>query len=531
MSCPVRPAAEDSDRIDRVYASVRGSSIESPRVTEAPLALDQPGATAELRDVLLAAGFTGEGVRAALRSGADVLARLVDVALHERRLAGNEPLGTLIRLLVLESAVADHAAKRAFAPLGLDRVERLGLVERRAGEVLPLVRIVPHDDLLIASDRRVEGGVRRADHVAGVHAPSLTLSHLTLRRPVQTALDVGTGNGIQAILAARHSARVVATDVNARALRFAAFNAQLNGVENLDVREGSFFDPVAGERFELVTCNPPYVVSPESAYLFRDSGMEGDAVSRHVIERAPASLEEGAFASMLVSWAVPPGEHWSTPLRSWLEGSGCDVWLLHNRTDDPLTHAGNWLRHEVGDDADAYAEALDRWLAYFARLGIDGIAVGAVILRRRAGRNWVVTDELPAERLGPASDHILRVFAAQDLLHGLADDRALLAERLVLDEHALLEQRVVYADRQWNVANVELALQDGLGFNAGLDATTAGMLAALDGTRTLGDVLDDLGRLEGLSRGDVERALLPIARRMLSAGFLVRASGTDSSIH
>jgi hypothetical protein len=33
-----------------------------------------------------------------------------------------------------------------------------------------------------------------------VHGPSLTLSHLTVRRPVETALDVGTGNGIQAIL-------------------------------------------------------------------------------------------------------------------------------------------------------------------------------------------------------------------------------------------------------------------------------------------------------------------------------------------
>ena len=152
-----------------------------------------------------------------------------------------------------------------------------------------LVRVVPHDELLIASDRQLEPGAdARPDHVAGVHRPSLTLSHLTVRRPVETALDVGTGNGIQAILAARHSGRVVATDVNARALEFAAFNAQLNGVENVELREGSFFEPVEGERFGLVTCNPPYVISPESAFLFRDSGLEGDAVSRHVVERAPA---------------------------------------------------------------------------------------------------------------------------------------------------------------------------------------------------------------------------------------------------
>jgi methylase of polypeptide subunit release factors len=488
-----------------------------------PLALDDPGSTARLREVLLAAGFTGEGVRAALRAGSDVLARLVDVALHERRLEGNEPLGTLVKLLVLESSTDEEAARRAFAPLRLDGLERLGLVERGAGEVRPLVRIVPHDELLIASDRRVRGGASRPDHVAGVHGPSLTLSHLTVRRPVDTALDVGTGCGIQAILAARHSGRVVATDVNARALGFAAFNAQLNGVDNIELREGSFFAAVEGERFELVTCNPPYVVSPESAFLFRDSGMEGDAVSRLVVEKAPAFLDEGAFAQILVSWTLAPGEEWSAPLRSWVEGNGCDAWLLHSRTDDPLTHAGNWLRHEVGDDPDAYGRAIDRWLAYCERLGIDGIAVGAVVLRRRSGENWIAADVLPAERLGPASDHILRVFAAGDILSGLADDRGLLAERLLLDEHALLEQRVVFADRRWNVAEIALTLQDGLGFNAGLDQLTAAMLAALDGRRTLGDAADDVARLEGLDRADVERALLPVARRMLAAGFLVRA--------
>ena len=156
-------------------------------------------------------------------------------------------------------------------------------------------------------------------------------------------------------------------------------------------------------------CNPPYVISPESAFLFRDSGMEGDAVSRHVVEGAGAFLEEGAFAQMLVSWVVAPGDDWSAAPRSWVDGSGCDAWLLHDDTVDPLTQAGAWLRHEARGDADAYAAALDRWLAYFDRLGIEAIAVGAVILRRRKGANWVLADELPSDRLGPASDHILRV--------------------------------------------------------------------------------------------------------------------------
>ena len=333
---------------------------------------------------------------------------------------------------------------------------------------------------------------------------------------------MGTGCGIQAILAARHSGRVVATDVNARALAFAAFNARLNGVENVEFREGSFFEPVRGSRFGLVTCNPPYVISPESAFLFRDSGLEGDTVSRDVVRQAPESLEEGAFAHMLVSWIVEPGGDWSAPLRSWVEGVGCDAWLLHHGTDDPLTHTGKWLRHEAGSDQEAYADTVDRWLAYFERLGIEQIAVGAVVLRRRSGSNWVRADELPSERLRPASDHILRVFAAHDYLAGLADEGALLQERLVLVEHARLEQRAVYRGREWGVAEIALSLEEGLGFRGSLDPTVAALLAALDGQRTLGEIAADLARIEGASSAAVEQALLPAAREMLAAGFLER---------
>jgi methylase of polypeptide subunit release factors len=281
----------------------------------------------------------------------------------------------------------------------------------------------------------------------------LTLSHLTVRRPVERALDMGTGSGVQAILAARHSDHVVATDLNERALNFAAFNAVLNGAENVEFRVGSFFEPVAGERFNLVTTNPPYVISPESAFLFRDSGLEGDRVSREVVGAAPAHIEEGGFATILASWANAPGEDWTAPLRPWLEGSGCDAWLLHHGTNDPLTHAANWNRGSHTDDPEGLGEAIDRWLAYLERLGIEGVAYGAIVLRRRSGaENWVCANELPPERLKPAGEQILRVFEAQDYLAGLADDRELLDGTFALAPHDLLEQRGEFRDGSWVLA-------------------------------------------------------------------------------
>ena len=73
-------------------------------------------------------------------------------------------------------------------------------------------------------------------------------------------LDLGTGSGIMALVAARSGAgRVVATDLNPRAVRCAAANVARYGLATrVDVRAGDLFAPVAGEQFDLIVCNPPY---------------------------------------------------------------------------------------------------------------------------------------------------------------------------------------------------------------------------------------------------------------------------------
>jgi len=73
-------------------------------------------------------------------------------------------------------------------------------------------------------------------------------------------LDLGTGSGICAVFAARHARRVVAVDINRAAVRCASLNAQLNHVEaRIDCRHGDLFGPVAGERFDTVFFNPPFI--------------------------------------------------------------------------------------------------------------------------------------------------------------------------------------------------------------------------------------------------------------------------------
>lgn len=89
-------------------------------------------------------------------------------------------------------------------------------------------------------------------------------------------LDMGTGTGIGAVAAARLGARVVAVDINLEAVRCARINALLNDVEDrVDVRQGDLFEPVRGERFDLILFNPPfYAGDPREPweYAWRSDG-------------------------------------------------------------------------------------------------------------------------------------------------------------------------------------------------------------------------------------------------------------------
>ncbi|MBI3977924.1 MAG: methyltransferase [Chloroflexi bacterium] len=77
--------------------------------------------------------------------------------------------------------------------------------------------------------------------------------------PGASVLDLGTGSGVIAIFAGRWARRVVAVDLNPAAVRCARANVLLAGLESIvEVRHGDLFEPVAGERFDLVVFNPPY---------------------------------------------------------------------------------------------------------------------------------------------------------------------------------------------------------------------------------------------------------------------------------
>jgi len=418
-----------------------------------------------------------------------------DVPLVLDRYRSSDPRAALVRAFVLGERVAPDSL-----PVPADALVAAGLLDLDDRGAVARVRLTPFAGLLVAHEVQAAD----ANFVTGVNAASRTLATLTVRRPVERALDLGTGCGVEALLAARHAREVVATDINPRALEYAALGARLNGLA-LDLREGSFFEPVEGELFDLIVANPPFVVSPDSEFVYRDSGLPGDAVCREVVRGAAAHLRPGGYATVLCNWICRTRQERWEPLVEWIDGLDCDALLLAHGAVEPLRYASRW-NEPLRPDPGAYAAAVGRWLDYYERDGIVGIGIGAVILRGREGPGRVRGFTAPRPAAGSASNHILRLFAASD-----HDGDDLLDDRVALVSGHRLDQTLVYGE-EYSVADVTMSLAEGVGLVADIDPEVLPLLFELTPAQTV---------RAAAAAADLEAAdVVPTIRRLLEYGLL-----------
>ena len=322
--------------------------------------LTDPALVAALRDDLSAAGYGVAGVEEVLGAvAADALHREEPVpALRATEAAAGDVVAALVRTFLLGATTPRRALEHALPTLTVDGASRLGLVEVDGDDVRARVDLRPYAavdgggevDWWIASDlgELATGQALRTDHVLGVGGASTTLAQVTVRDERDHVLDLGTGCGIQALHASRHSRRVVGTDISRRALAFARFNAALAGVA-VDLREGSMLEPVADERFDLVVSNPPFVITPRTpgmpSYEYRDGGRSGRRRSCASSSRASARCwRPGGVAQLLGNWEVRRGEEWHERVGSWLDASGLDGWVVQRELQDPAQYAETWIR-------------------------------------------------------------------------------------------------------------------------------------------------------------------------------------------
>lgn len=476
---------------------------------------------ARLRETCLRSGYDEEGLAAllGLPSLPERLERHLPHLLYLTR--EGKRLDTLVRLFLLGVRVSREEAEAA---LGADLVQSCagwGLIEPCGEWVAARVRLAPFRGLLLATDQPQRPEIAaRPDQVMGITQSTAMLANFTVRRPVRSALDLGTGCGVQALLAAAHAERVWATDCNPRALELARFNARLNNIKKIWFFRGDRFEPVRGRRFELIVVNPPFAVSPGLRYYYRDSGEPADRFCERLARQAPDFLEEGGFFQMTLDWVERAGENGQQRLAAWFEGSGCDAWVLRISRETAPLYAHVWVRDTEPGDPEETGRLYREWMAYFERERIEAISSGVLVLRRRSGRNWTRFDELPGEASPTAGEWLERAFSLRDYLEATSDDGLLAARLRLSPEVRLIEESQVRQGR-WRTEAARILLCRGPGWEGRVDSGIKDLLAHMDGRHQLRDLLVHLAVELGAAPERVIAQALPLVRDLVLRGFLL----------
>lgn len=458
----------------------------------------------------------------------------------------DDALPTLGRLWVLGMPQPLAAVERALPRVGIDGLTRMGLAAVEGARVVPQALIRPQSfvdaggvgEWWIASDldEIALGSSLPADHVLGVGGASRTLAELVIPTPVERALDLGTGCGIQALLIARNVGHVVATDISSRALAYAELNAQLNGVRNIEFREGSLFEPVAGESFDLVVSNPPFVITPRVTgvpeYEYRDGGMIGDALVERFLRAVPQHLTPGGVAQLLGNWESSADGSGLDRVRSWV-ADGMDAWVIQREELSPLAYAELWIRDGGTLPRDAqFTRLLAAWLDDFAARGVTAVGFGYILLRRpdaaaperpssrrsapRSGTGETLhrfeTVTQPVSGLGRA---LATGLAAHDLL---ADG---IPQRLVVAPDVTEARHFMPGNDDPSV--IELRQGGGFGRTLKVDPALAGFVGACDGELTVGQIAAALAQLFDVPLPELWAQLEPRIRELVFDGLLVPA--------
>ena len=349
-------------------------------------------------------GFDGAYVSSTMRVGErldDPLRAPMRVWKARRR---PEPAAIPLRLFVLGDAVPADAARAALGERITDAMTAMGVLVGDRSEVRSPFRVDVAFERAILSDDLAAAG----DAVMG---PAVTTAYLARAarpsRRVGALLDLGCGAGTLALALAPFADRVVATDLNPRALAFVQVNARMNGVAGVETREGAGFAPIAADTFDLVVSQPPFVARPRSAAPapFLYGGSRGDELALDLLAATPARLSPRGRALFL--YDATTTEAPALP--------GGDVALLQSPARNLEDHC-TLLAATSHDALDAsFARAAVAWRDHFEAVGVEALRLTLAVVERAPAsrkpwsavvptRHFVDAPPTPA-----AVDHTMRV--------------------------------------------------------------------------------------------------------------------------
>jgi SAM-dependent methyltransferase len=397
-------------------------------------------------------------------------------------------LEALVRLFHHQVRVETAALERLLPPAGLRALWSLGLLapcDANPGFAYAAATMVEVRGFVMACDRSrtPEGG--SCPLPADVVYPANIKNTGEFLRfmpsgACETMLELGTGAGIAAMVAAGEAAHVWATDVTARAVRFADFNRRLAGLENMTLVEGDMYAPVEGLTFDRIAIHPPYVPARQSKFAFREGGEDGEQIMRRAAEGLPRFLRPGgAFYARLLG-SDREGEAFEARLRRWLGGEQpeFDVALA----SDNLLSPADYIAYSISRKQ-ANAGEVAYWRELWEATRTEALFYGSVLIRRHANPARAITWRTQAGA-GFSGAHLAWLMESQAAMAQPGAEERLLSSRPSISPECRL--RVLYQAKSGRFSPEEFKLEVSAPFKSlcQVDSFVAGVVSDCDGKTT-----------------------------------------------
>ncbi len=270
-------------------------------------------------------------------------------------------------------------------------------------------------DYYVICDHLFHGG----DAVMGPGSTTGVLCRLSASvDQVDLALDLGCGAGSNALALSPIANKVIATDINPRAVSLTKINLQLNDVRNVEVRESNLFDLVRGIKFDLIVHQPPFVPTSKAMYaaVFLNGGERGDGILSQVLFQIPEYLSTNGLALVLTDLPVfdeSPIEY----LRRTV-GPGADALLLICPAMDMDEYCVRYSSVECAMQIEEYDKRVTGRREHLEKIGLKSLHPALIVVQKRcSGTEWrdsVIAPISSWQRISGGS--IRTMLAVRDLL-------------------------------------------------------------------------------------------------------------------
>lgn len=331
--------------------------------------------------LLQAMEFSETAIGRALETQPFTFRRSVHLPVYRTRLRDHGVLGTAILFFLLQQPIQLQELRGCIGDHALSALHRMGWLSLGGSGVRCRVSLYPCAGQFFWTDHSAPLEPW-GEQVYWLGEDSYTLAYCTSRMPRQRSLDLCTGSGVHAILAAGHCGESLGIDINPRALEFGRLNATFNGC-NTQFHSSDCYAQVTGD-FDLITLNPPFAPAPAgTSELYRAGGPTGETVTEQVVRGLPRYLRQGGIFSM--GTEAPRVRHGSPLQRmsEWL-GEGWGVAALYKHEFSIENYIQSHVLASV-DYASANAEMdYERWLAVYEEMGITSMVAAQFFAVRGA---------------------------------------------------------------------------------------------------------------------------------------------------